>query len=149
MGIFGCGLSSSWLLGISTIVSPIILPTAIGLTLGIFGGASLVAYKMPKDKILRYGPVLFGSLIGMIGFDVIGILASYFIGPNPLSELIFKTELYGGILLLAGLVAYDTHAAIKEYEKGNADHLGISVDFVQDIWFLMVRFIAALLTRWW
>ena len=106
MGIFGCGLSSSWLLGISTIVSPIILPTAIGLTLGIFGGASLVAYKMPKDKILRYGPVLFGSLIGMIGFDVIGILASYFIGPNPLSELIFKTELYGGILLLAGLVAY-------------------------------------------
>ena len=39
-------------------ISPTILPSAIGISAAIFGGASLVAYSMPKDKMLSAGKML-------------------------------------------------------------------------------------------
>ena len=34
---------------------------------------------------------------------------------------------------------YDTHVAIKRYEKGDADHLGMSIQILLDVWNLIIR----------
>lgn len=94
-------------------LNPSIIPTALGITLGIFGGASAMAYTMPKDKMLGYGRVMVGSLVGLIAMQLVGIGSAYFMGPNALSSLLFTLDNYLGILLFTGFIAYDTHVAIK------------------------------------
>lgn len=109
------------------------------MSLGIFGGASAIAYALPKDSALGYGKVLFGSLLGLIVMQLVGLGSHYFMGSNALSNLLFTVDNYAGILLFIGFIGYDTHVAIKEYEKGNADHLGISVQLFLDLWNLLIR----------
>lgn len=115
MGVAGLGLSAAPLFMMAHAVSPTILPTALGITTAIFGGASLVAYSMPKDKMLGFGGVLTGSLLGLIGLQLIGLLSAAFMGPNALSTLLFSANNYLGIGLFSALIAYDTHVAIKMY----------------------------------
>lgn len=71
-------------------LNPSIIPSAIGITSGIFGGASALAYFMPKDKMLGYGSILMGSLLGLIGMNILGLLAGVIIGPNPFTFLLFR-----------------------------------------------------------
>lgn len=85
LGVLGMGLVSTQLFLMAQAVSPSIIPTAFGITTAIFGGASLMAYSMPKDKMLGYGRVLGGSLLGLIGLQIIGLLSYVFMGPNPYS----------------------------------------------------------------
>ena len=120
-------------------INPSIIPTSLGITFGIFGGASAIAYTMPKDKMLGYGRVFTGSLIGLIAMQLVGLGSAYFMGPNALSSLLFTIDNYAGILLFAGLIGYDTHVAIKEYEMGNADHLAISIQMLLNFWNILIR----------
>ena len=46
----------------------------------MFGGASLIGLMMPKGAMLGYGNVLLGSLTGLIGLNLIGIIASKYLG---------------------------------------------------------------------
>jgi FtsH-binding integral membrane protein len=92
------------------------LPTAIGLTAAIFGGASIIAYRMPKDSMLKFGKALMGSLFGLIGLQLAGLAASFIVGPNPFSMMVFKSSSYMAVGLFSALIAYDTHVAIKMYE---------------------------------
>ena len=115
LGTISLGLTGAPLFAYATAISPSILPTAIGLTTAIFGGSSLVAYNMPKDKMLGYGGALGGALLGLIGLQVVGLLSMLFMGPNPFSMLLFKADNYIGIALFSIMVAYDTHISIKMY----------------------------------
>lgn len=115
MGVFSLGASASPLFLLMNSISPTIIPSAIGITLGIFGGASAVAYAMPKDKMLGYGKVMMGSLLGLVAMQLVGIGSAFIMGPNALSALLFSLDNYLGILLFTGLIAYDTHVAIKQY----------------------------------
>lgn len=98
-----------------------------------------MAYMMPKDKMLGYGRVFMGGLLGLIGMQLVGLGAAYFMGPNALSSLLFNVNTYGGILLFSGLIAYDTHVAMKNYEMGNADHLQMSIQFLLNLWNILIR----------
>ena len=138
MGIMGLGLSAAPLLQMVSLINPSIVPTALGMTAAIFGGASLVAYRMPKDKMLSYGPVLFGSLMGLIGLQLVGLGAAFFMGPNPFSLMMMKSSSYISVALFTAFIAYDTHFAIKMYESGQPDHLGIAVGFILDFWNIFV-----------
>ncbi len=115
-GIIGLGLGATPLFLMAQMANPTIIPTALGLTSAIFGGASLVAYNMPKDKMLGYGGVLTGSLLGLIGLQLVGLLSTAFMGPNAFSSLLFSANNYIGIGLFTALIAFDTHLAIKMYE---------------------------------
>ncbi len=37
------------------------------------------------------------------------------------------------------MLMYDTHTAIKRYEKGDADHLGMSIQILLDVWNIIIR----------
>lgn len=116
MGVLGLGLGASPLFMMAQAMSPAIMPTALGITTAIFGGASLAAYSMPKDKMLGYGRLLSGSLLGLIGLQLVGLLTTMAIGPNAFSSFLFTADNYIGIGLFSALIAYDTHVAIKMYE---------------------------------
>ncbi len=142
MGVLGLGLSAAPLFMMAQAVSPTILPSAIGITTAIFGGASLIAYNMPKDKMLSYGRLFMGSLIGLIGLQVVGLLSAVFMGPNALSTILFSANNYLGIGLFSALIAYDTHVAIKMYEMKEADHLGMATQFLLDFWNILIRLVS-------
>jgi FtsH-binding integral membrane protein len=139
MGVIGLGLGAAPLFMMTQAVSPTILPTALALSSAIFGGASLIAYNMPKDRMLGMGGVMMGSLLGLMGLQVIGLLTAAFTGPNALSTLLFSANNYLGIGLFSALIAYDTHVAIKMYEMKQADHLGMSVQFLLNFWNILLR----------
>ena len=147
MGILGLGLGAAPLFMMAQAVSPTILPTALALSSAIFGGASLIAYNMPKDRMLGMGGVLMGSLLGLIGLQVVGLLTAAFTGPNALSTLLFSANNYLGIGLFSALIAYDTHVAIKMYEMREADHLGMSVQFLLNFWNILLRFMSIFTNR--
>lgn len=134
MGIMGLGMSSAPLFAFVNMVNPSIFPTALGLTAAIFGGASVAAYRMPKDKMLSYGPALGGSLLGLIALQLVGLGASLIVGPNPYSLMMFNASSYISVALFTAFVAYDTHLSIKMYEMGQPDHLGMAVQFLLDFW---------------
>ena len=144
MGIMGLGLSASPLLAFASAVSPSIIPTALGISAALFGGASLAAYRMPKDSMLGYGRALTGSLIGLIALQLVGLGASLVVGPNPFSMMLLSTSSYISIGLFTAFIAYDTHVAIKMYETGMPDHLGASVQFVLDFWNIFVSLLSIL-----
>lgn len=134
LGVMGLGLTAAPLLQFASLVSPTIIPTTLGLTAAIFGGASLMAYSMPKDQMLGYGRILGGSLLGLIGLQLAGLGAAFFLGPNPFSLMMMKSSSYLAVGLFTAFIAYDTHFAIKMYEMGQPDHLGLSVQFLLDFW---------------
>ncbi len=134
MGTIGLGLSAAPLLAFASAVNPTIVPTCLGLTTAIFGGASLVAYRMPKDSMLKYGGVLGGSLLGLIGLQLGGLAYAAIFGANPFIGMLFNASNYIAVGLFTALIAYDTHMAIKMYELREPDHLGMAAQFLLDFW---------------
>lgn len=120
-------------------MNPVILPTAVVLSTGIFASASAFAYSRPKGSLLSWGSSLYAGLIGIIGLNLVGLITQLVIGPNMFSFMCHRADTYIGLGIFTAMVAYDTHVAIQAYEAGYADHLGVSVDFILDFWNILVR----------
>ena len=93
---------------------------------------------MPKTKMLGYGGILSGSLFGLIGLNVSGSLAAKFLGITLFANTLTTAESYLGIGIFTLMIIYDTHQAIKRYERGDADHLGMSIQILLDIWNIII-----------
>jgi len=110
----------------------------------VFGGASYYAMKSPKDKLLGWGPALYTGILGLIGLQLIGGLSYLAMGPNLFSLILMKADIYVGLGIFTGMVAYDTQLAINQYERGIADHMMTSIQFVLNFWNIFIRLIRAL-----
>ena len=143
-GILGLGLSITPMIGMINVMDPTILPTALGITLAIFGGASLVAFNMRKGSLLSYGKVLGGSLFGLICLQLVGIGSLFFTGPNPFAYMLLNASTYISAGLFTAFVAYDTHLAVKMYEQNMPDSLGLAANFVLDFWNIFVSILRML-----
>jgi len=111
----------------------------MGVTSAIFGGASLMGFLLPRGAMLGYGSVLMGSLVGLIGLNFSGLLASKFLGIGLFASTLTTAESYIGIGLFSALLIFDTHTAIKRYKTGDADHLGMSIQILLDVMNLIIR----------
>lgn len=118
LGVVGLGVGGAPLIAMASAFNPSIVPTCLGLTAAIFGGASMMAFNMKKDSMLKYGGVLGGSLLGLIGLQLAGLGASLVMGPNPFSMMMFNASSYISVALFSAFILYDTHMAIKMYEMG-------------------------------
>jgi FtsH-binding integral membrane protein len=134
LGVVGLGLSAAPLFAYAMATNPSIIISSLGLTTAIFGGASYAAYSMPRDSMIKYGRVLGGSLLGLIGLQLIGLASTFIIGPNPYTLVLFKASNYISVALFTAFIAYDTHISIKMYESGVPDHLGMASNFILDFW---------------
>ena len=93
---------------------------------------------LPRSMMLGYGGVLGGSLFGVIGLNATGILAAKYLGITVFANTLTTAESYMGIGIFTLMIIYDTHLAIKRYQRGDADHLGMSIQILLDIWNLII-----------
>ena len=54
------------------------------------------------------GPILFGSLLSLIGIQLVSLGCMYFIGPNMFSSAVYTVYPYIGIGLFSAFQLYDT-----------------------------------------
>lgn len=139
MGIFGIGLGTAPLIGVVNAINPAILPTCWGLTIALFGGASLAAYRVKKDSLLSYGNVLMGSLCGLVGLQLVGLASLFVVGMNPFATMLMNASTYVSVGMFTAFIAYDTHAAVRMYEEGNPDHLAAATSFFLDFWNILTN----------
>jgi hypothetical protein len=116
-----------------------ILPMTMGITASIFGGAALLGMILPRSFMLGYGSVLFGGIIGLMSFKF-ALLGAASLGTIPILNFsLTSSDSLCGIVLFSALSIYDTHMAIGRYKKGDADHLGTSIQILLDLWNLIIR----------
>lgn len=139
LGTIGMGMSLAPLL---REINPDIVVSALAITGGLFGGASLVAYSLPKNKLFSYYQTLQGCLLGLVLIGFIGGGIRLFMGENPVTNALIKLDNIAGIAIFTLYMMMDTHLAIKNYEDGYADHLGVSIQFVLNAWNIFVRLLS-------
>ena len=137
-----------------TVISPLmysiqgttILPTALLLTSGVFGGCTLYALKSPLGAMSSWKAPLYGSIFGLLGVGIGSIITQYF-GYTELSNLLFDINTYGGLVLFSGLTAYETQMAIKMYLNGVPDHLQVATQMHSNFINMLIRIIEILKPR--
>eukprot|EP00794_Sanderia_malayensis_P017357 gene17357-19091_t len=105
-------------------IDPSIVPTAFFGTCIIFACFTLSALWAKERSYLYLGGILMSSLTMMC---VLG-LANIFFG----SYLIYKIQLYGGLVLFSVFILYDTQLIIEKKKNGDNDFIWHSVDLFMD-----------------
>eukprot|EP00041_Stephanoeca_diplocostata_P034705 m.1197107 g.1197107 ORF g.1197107 m.1197107 type:complete len:379 (+) comp24565_c0_seq7:167-1303(+) len=120
------GFSLAPLLSYAVHVNPMLVPMALGGTTLIFLGASGAALLAPRASMLRFGTLLGGGAMVLMGASLFGI--GQYAMTGAVSPMLFSFTLYGGLGLMTCFVAYDTHNIIEEYKAGSRDYLRHSLD---------------------
>ena len=105
------GVSISWILLVFTGES---IVRVFFITATAFGGLSLWGYTTKKD-ISGWGSFLIMGLVGIIIASIVNI----FLGSSALQFAISVI----GVLIFAGLTAYDTQRIKEMYFEGDSDHV--------------------------
>jgi len=121
-------------------MTDILMPAMLSTGL-VFGGAMHYAKTRKIGELEAWGSALHGGLWGIIGCGLTGIGSTLLFGPNIFSAFMHSIDLYAGIPLFAGFVAYDTHKAIELYNQKDPDHLGCSLNLYLDFMNILVRMI--------
>lgn len=84
----------------------------MAITGALMGGASLVAYSLPKNKMFSYRHVLQSSLLGLVGLELGAMVISLIWGNNSVVRALNTADNFLGILVFIGYMMFDTHVAI-------------------------------------
>lgn len=132
----GVALSPAFLL-YPDAVTPALLASST-----VFSSAVLYAYSRPVGSLSAWGPMLGTGLMSLLGVGFAGIASDIFLGPSSsLSIALHNMDLYLGIPLFTGFIAYDTHKAVQMYQERNPDHLVCAVELYLDFINIFIRFV--------
>ncbi len=123
------------------IAFPDAIVPAFATSSSVFGGAVIYALTRKTQELSIWGPTLYSCLTGLTGVSLMGLASSLLIGQNLFGSSTHLINLYGGIPLFTGLIAYDTYKAIQMYRQGEPDHLGCSVDLYLSFINLFIRLV--------
>ncbi len=137
--IAGMGFVSAPVIAIAG-ANDILLPAIIA-TSTVFGGATLYASTRKAGELSAWGPALHGGLFGIVGCGLSGLGSLMLFGPNEFAATMHSIELYAGIPIFAGLIAYDTEMAIDMYDKRNPDHFECSLQLYLDFMNVLIKII--------
>ncbi|CAI5474397.1 unnamed protein product, partial [Closterium sp. Yama58-4] len=113
-------------------INPGLLVTAFVATAAIFlcfSGAALLARRR---EYLYLGGFLASAVSTMLALR----LASIFFGG---SNAVFQIELYGGLLVFAGYIIYDTQVLLERARQGHCDHVVDALELLLDFVAVFVR----------
>lgn len=139
LSIGGITLTTSPILAYANLTG-ILLPSMLYTSL-IFGGATYYAKTKKVGELNSMGPALYGGLTGLVGCGLVGIGSTLIFGPNIFSIFTHSIDLYAGIPLFAGFIAYDTHKTIEMYNDRDPDHLGCSLQLYLDFINILIRMV--------
>ena len=143
-GAFLSGMGIAPIVGLASAVDPMIVPSALAATTGMFGAMSMGALAMPKGSTAFLGPPLFGGLLCLCGVGV----ASFFVEPtSPWYGVLHSVHLYGGLGIFSLYIAYDTQMMIQDYEEGNRDSVQAGLNMFINVKQVFTRFLLVFLNR--
>lgn len=128
-------------LAIANAFNAAIVPAALVCSLGIFVGSSLYAIRQPLGKFKSWGGPLYGALFSLIILQLAGLGASFMMGPNAFSSVIFTVKPYFTIGLFTAFQAYDTQNALQEYNDGRVDVLNHAMEYFLNLKNLFISFL--------
>ena len=105
--------------GMGAVIAPSLLvfhqaiPYALAGTGVLVAGPIMASMYLPKGQLLKYGPAVYSSLLGLVGISIGGIFF----------PILHDISVYGGLGLFTLYSAYDTHKMISDYEKDNKDDI--------------------------
>jgi len=135
----GFGMMTAPMFAFMSATNPTVIPAAAVAALGTMSGAGLYALNSKSSSINAWGPALSGGLLGLIGVGVGGIAASYLGYPQAAAAL-HSVSTYGGVVIFAGLTAYDTKVAVDMHAAGQPDHLLAASQLFMNFSNLFMRF---------
>jgi FtsH-binding integral membrane protein len=123
MGLLGTfaglsGMSVGPMIAMATAINPMLVPTALGATGLVFGGATMAALFTKSGSFLRFGAPMMGCTLAMAAC---GIGMFFVPATSALYPVLHNVYLYGGLMLGSAFVAYDTQRIIQDYKDGNED----------------------------
>lgn len=140
LGSFGLlkGMSIGGLVEMLLMVNPALLVQAFLGTLVIFGSFSLGAMLSRRRSLLYMGATL-GSALSLLALFS---FANFFLRSDALLSL----QLYGGLIVFVGYVAFDTQLIIERAAHSDADFVWHALELFIDFVAIFVR-IAIILLR--
>jgi FtsH-binding integral membrane protein len=135
--------------GMTMLVSPIlvfanaqnILMPSMFITGAIFSGATLYANTRKVDELEAWSYGLHSGVFALVGCGFTGLASTLIFGENTFSIFLHSINVYAGIPIFAGLIAFNTHKAIKMYKNKDPDHLVCSVELYLDFMNILIRII--------
>jgi len=122
-GVMAClGAFSSPAIWMISAMHPTILPTAVALTAGCFGGATLVAMRSPSESLLKWQAPLGSAVVGLCGISIAQICASML--GCPILQLTEVLAAVAGVGVFSSLTAVDAQVLIRSYHDAQLDPVG-------------------------
>lgn len=124
-----CAVMGAILAPLAIVGGPILMRAAL-YSAGIVGGLSTIAATAPSDKFLNMGGML-GIGLGVVFAASIG---TFFLPPHTaLGAGIYSLAIYGGLLLFAGFMLYDTQRLVDHARRFPDPYYTNSVDMFDPI----------------
>lgn len=123
--------------------SGVLIPAMVCST-SIFTGAAYYAHTRKVGELSTWKTALHSGLYGLLGCSLFSLVSLVIYGPNQFSDISHLIDIYAGVPLFAGFIAYDTHKAIEMYSQKNPDHLGCSIHLYLDFMNILIRMIEIL-----
>lgn len=143
-GAFLSGMGIAPIIGMASAVDPMIVPTALLATTGMFGVMSVSALAMPKGRMAAMGGPLFAGVLGLCGVGIAGM----FVEPSsPWYPVLHSVSLYGGLGIFSIYIAYDTQQMINDYEEGNRDTVTAALNMFINVKQVFTRFLIIFIGR--
>ncbi|KAI9099400.1 inhibitor of apoptosis-promoting Bax1-domain-containing protein [Phlyctochytrium arcticum] len=130
------GLSLGPLIEYTRYANPSSLPLALSGTALIFGCFSVSVLMSPtRNALYTRGLLASGSMV-LLMLSLVNMFSR--------SSKLFTLELYGGLMLFAGYVIYDTQIMIAKAELGMRDYMRSSMELYVDIVAMFVHIVMIL-----
>lgn len=127
-------------------ISPHIFPLAATVAVLVKLGAIAYAYYRPQDELMKWKSSLGGALTGFTGLAVLRCLFEL-LGMTSVAELLFRMDVYFGLLLFTLLTAQESQEAVTQYNKGNADHLQCATGLYMNYMNIFIRLLILIMER--
>lgn len=106
--------------------APEAIPLAALATAGTMGGMIHYARTVRQGKLVKYGPVLYTALWGLVISDFSVMIYEYFNGV-PVNYWI--AESFVGVGLFSAITAYDYQQTVKDFNDGKPNSLSHAINF--------------------
>ncbi|KAK2079284.1 hypothetical protein QBZ16_002975 [Prototheca wickerhamii] len=115
-----------------------------GTSLGPLINVAFYLYPGAAALLARRRSYLYlgGILSSAMSLFITMRFATWFVGGGA---ALFQAELYGGLLIFAGYVVFDTQLAIEKAESGRGDVISTALDLFVDLVAIFVRLLVILM----
>ena len=131
------GLTLFPIVNLANTIDNSIAITALITTIIVFGSFTYLSFQTNKRSVLYLSGILSSCLISLTVISLINLFLH--------SEILFKIDLYLGLVVFCMYIIYDTQMIIKEADDGNYDVIFHAMTFYLDFINIFIRILVILM----